>query len=279
MNRHRLPLLSLLLLALALGACSSELSNAPRSWIDAPLRGRPVQAGAEVPVEAHHYVPGGVVEVVLSVNGVPYRRDAPQKANGDLAFSRQIWQPPAPGIYLLEVQALGKGGVTGAPATVRVEAVAAAALTPLPATVTRPAATPTSPTATSSPTATPTATATLAATATFTPTPTPGDTTPPPAPQPMVPADGLQLSCRARQTLVWLPVSDPSGIAGYDVLLEYEVTPGVWKTAATWGLAQGKQVTAEVQCGVRYRWQVRAYDGAGNPSPWSDLAHFAVALQ
>ena len=41
----------------------------------------------------------------------------------------------------------------------------------------------------------------------------PQDTTPPPAPSPAVPGNGLTLSCKSSQSLVWLPVDDPSHLA------------------------------------------------------------------
>ncbi|MBU2609566.1 MAG: hypothetical protein KJ606_01270 [Chloroflexi bacterium] len=109
-------------------------------------------------------------------------------------------------------------------------------------------------------------------------TPTPPDTTPPPAPTPAVPANGLTLSCRASQNLVWLPVSDPSGISGYYVKLEMEVTPGNWRSAGGYGPVTDKQVNVTVQCGGIYRWMVRAQDGAGNVGPWSGWWQFAITL-
>ena len=116
-------------------------------------------------------------------------------------------------------------------------------------------------------------------TPTITPTPTtPPDTTPPPAPTPAVPADGLTLSCRATQTLAWLPVDDPSGISGYEVQLEYEVTPGKWQIVSNYGPVSNKQVDVNVDCGIRYRWRVRARDRAGNYSPWSAYATFNINL-
>ena len=114
-----------------------------------------------------------------------------------------------------------------------------------------------------------------------TPTPTlppPADTTSPPAPSPAVPANGLVLSCRATQTLAWLPVSDPSGISGYYVKLEIETKPGVWEAVAGYGPITGKQVDVNVQCGGIYRWMVRAQDGAGNYSNWSAFSTFSVTL-
>lgn len=86
------------------------------------------------------------------------------------------------------------------------------------------------------------------------------------------------LSCRASQTLVWEPVSDPSGISGYYVKLEQEVTEGNWQSVGGWGPVTGEQVDVSVQCGGSYRWMVRAQDGAGNYSDWSGLAYFGIVL-
>ncbi len=106
----------------------------------------------------------------------------------------------------------------------------------------------------------------------------PPDTTPPPVPKPQVPADGLVLACRASQVLAWLPVSDPSGIAGYDVRLEYMVKKGVWDLAQEWNNVPGKEVKPPVTCGLFYRWHVRARDRQGNTSDWSPWSEFSVAL-
>jgi len=113
------------------------------------------------------------------------------------------------------------------------------------------------------------------ATATATP-----DGTPPPAPSPQVPANSSTLSCRASQNLVWLPVSDPSGIAQYQVQVErhsgdfnWQVVSGSPFTGIT-----DKQYTINVECGWYYRWRVRAVDGAGNIGPWSGWSLFSIIL-
>jgi hypothetical protein len=106
----------------------------------------------------------------------------------------------------------------------------------------------------------------------------PPDTTPPPVPTPYVPANGLVVPCKAKQVLAWLPVQDPSGIAGYYVRLEYQVTQGQWKSVRNWGPVSDKQVEADIQCGLYYRWSVRAQDGAGNYSGWSAWWTFSVSL-
>ncbi len=105
----------------------------------------------------------------------------------------------------------------------------------------------------------------------------PVDTTPPPVPQPQVPADGLSIGCKASQTLAWLPVSDPSGIKGYDIKL-YKNINGSWKSVQNWNGLTTKQVSANVICGLEYRWSVRAVDNEGNISSWSSWVTFVVEL-
>lgn len=104
------------------------------------------------------------------------------------------------------------------------------------------------------------------------------DNNPPPVPTPQVPANGLVISCKTTQTLAWLPVTDPSGIAGYYVHLDRQVTANSWQAVRDWGPVVNKQVTANVQCGVKYRWAVRATDGAGNSSEWSSWFAFSISL-
>ena len=107
----------------------------------------------------------------------------------------------------------------------------------------------------------------------------PRDTTPPPAPAPAVPANGLKINCRSTQTLAWIPVQDPSNIAGYYVKLERQVKQGQWQSVRGWGPLTDKQVTASVQCGIFYRWAVRAQDGAGNIGDWSNWSAFSLTLK
>jgi hypothetical protein len=108
------------------------------------------------------------------------------------------------------------------------------------------------------------------------PTPPP-DTTPPPVPEPFVPADELEVSCRTTQVLSWLPVDDPSGVHYY-VTLEYQVATDQWQEVDQWGPLNDKQIEVDVDCGIYYRWRVRAQDGVGNTSAWSEWYHFSVSL-
>jgi len=111
-------------------------------------------------------------------------------------------------------------------------------------------------------------------------TPVPADSEPPPVPEPAVPGNGLSLSCRGSQNLVWLPVSDPSKIAEYRVQVQRQSGDGNWQ-AAPGGTITGihdKQTSISVECGWYYRWRVRALDGVGNLSGWSGWSEFSVTL-
>lgn len=111
-------------------------------------------------------------------------------------------------------------------------------------------------------------------------TPIDPDTTPPPIPQPFVPAHNLTLSCRATQDLVWVPVDDPSGIAEYQVQVQRHSGNNLWRdiTGSMFTDLVGKETTIPVGCGWYYRWRVRAVDGAGNSSEWSDWFMFTITI-
>ena len=317
-HNQYLIILALILMALGVNACAPKNESPPQAWIDYPSKGAQIQAGETITIISHAYAVEGVGEMLLTVNGRAYRRDAFDDAAEDFDIMRQNWTPTEAGDYLLQVRPYDTRGNGGYPDTIQVHVVAALdeqpsptpppTMTPVPAADTStptPTATPTQantvtpiPTATPVPTDTPTPvpTATPAPTNTPTPVPTatpiptntpvppptatpvPADTTAPPGPIPAVPADGLTLSCRSKQTLVWQPVSDPSGIAGYYVTLEREIKAGQWDHIRDWGPIQGKQLEIPVDCGVRYRWRVRARDGAGNIGNWSTPSHFAIGI-
>jgi hypothetical protein len=331
----------------------------PRAWIDFPRDGVSVPVGASVTIVSHAYAEDGVVEVLLSVNGVAYRRDPPTDAGDTLVEVRQEWVPTEPGSYILEVRAYdGAGEVSGSDSiAIRVTGDAAPTEVGSPTEV---------PVATIVPTEVPEATATYVPTVTPVPTlvptdvpvPTdtpppppqvnfwvdddsitagdcttlhwevswttylevngtevagtgtwsvcpestvtytihaegPGgtvdqslvvtvsaapDTTPPPVPSPQVPADELVVDCKSTQNLVWLPVEDPSGVVYY-VKLEQQIKAGEWSSVAGYGPLTDKQVEVDVSCGGIYRWAVRAEDGAGNISAWSEWYTFSVNLE
>jgi len=109
------------------------------------------------------------------------------------------------------------------------------------------------------------------------------DTQGPPAPELLEPKDGAALACPIGKpidvTLRWSSVSDPSGIARYDVELGripiYAAAP-----AETTTVVQVKgdqpQTTISSACGSSLRWRVRAVDGRENIGEWSRPGTFRV---
>jgi hypothetical protein len=85
----------------------------PRAWIDFPRDGASAPVGAPVAVVSHAYAEDGIVEVLLSVNGVAYRRDPPTSVGDALVEVRQEWTPTEPGLYTLEVRAYNAAGEIG----------------------------------------------------------------------------------------------------------------------------------------------------------------------
>ncbi len=123
----------------------------------------------------------------------------------------------------------------------------------------------------------PTDTPTPTLTPTFTPTLAP-DTTPPPVPAPQSPANNTTVGCASSVDLTWATVSDPSGIATYYIKLEKEISADTWQSAGGY-TASTNQVNVPIDCDLRYRWMVRAEDGAGNLSDWSAPATFGVEIK
>jgi len=280
-----------------------ESATGPKAWIDYPKDGTSMPLGVPITVISHSFAGEGVAEVMLSVDGVPYRRDPPKNPGDDFTQTRQEWLPSEVGTHTLQVWTYDMNGETGQPATLSISVIGEEVVEPdIPPTLTytpeisitptltftntdTPTITPTetlppsiTPTESLTPSLTPSLTASLTPTYTPSPTPLPPDTTPPPAPILEVPADGLIVSCRSTQTLAWQPVEDPSGIAGYYIELEREVRKGEWDDAGRWGPITDKQIEVPVNCGVSYRWAVRAEDGAGHFSEWSGVFSFGVTL-
>jgi len=123
----------------------------------------------------------------------------------------------------------------------------------------------------------PTDTPTPPPTPTFTPTTPPQDTTPPSVPAPQSPANGAAVSCAASVTLSWSASSDDSGIATYYIKLEKQISPGNWQSVGGF-TSTTTSVDVPVDCGIIYRWTVRAEDNAGNFSDWSGFSQFGVNL-
>jgi len=123
----------------------------------------------------------------------------------------------------------------------------------------------------------PTETPTPTVTPTFTPTTPAADTTPPSAPTPQSPANESVVPCAGSVTLTWTAVEDESGIATYYIKVEKKAG-GTWQSAGGY-TSTTTEVDVSVDCGLTYRWAVRAEDGAGNVSEWSWFSQFGVNLE
>jgi hypothetical protein len=162
MKPQRMPtrwLLGPLALWVGLAAgCAAQGTSGPRAWIDVPIDGSILPAGQEIEVQSHAFASEGVAEVLLVVNGVPYRRDPPSEPGADFTGISQAWLPEGPGDYTLQAIAYDSTGAPSSPGEVWVRV---AAMTPTP----EPTATP-EPTPTATPTEIPLAEVTFTADAT-----------------------------------------------------------------------------------------------------------------
>jgi len=78
-------------------------------------------------------------------------------------------------------------------------------------------------------------------------------------------------------TLSWSASSDDNGVAVYYIKLEKQLSPGTWQSAGGFTSAS-TSVDVPVDCGLLYRWTVRAEDTNGNVSAWSGFSQFGVNL-
>lgn len=182
---HKYPLLwrlvflaSLFCLLIGGLSCAVQSPGIPRVWFDVPRDGAEVSEDTTVKVTSHAYAREGVAEIMLSVNGEPYKREPPLEPGGSFTQITQEWLPEGPGEYVLEVRAYDtKGEVSNAAmVTVRVaeEVTLVTPEVPTPVVTEEPTIVPTVPTEV--PTLIPTPTFTFTPTPTFTPTFTPTPT-------------------------------------------------------------------------------------------------------
>jgi uncharacterized protein YgiM (DUF1202 family) len=111
----------------------SPFGSSSQVWIDAPLPSSHLPL-APIEIVAHATNPGGIASFQIKLNGQPLGTASPDPASFDptLVFMRYTWQPPAPGTYLIEVQAIDKNDLSGAPADVTVVVVGKLISTPTP---------------------------------------------------------------------------------------------------------------------------------------------------
>jgi hypothetical protein len=172
-----------LFLVLGTAACGQAAEIRPHVWIDAPGDGALVPAGSTVTVMSHAYAREGVAEVVLTIDGAAYRRDAPVSSGADYVQISQDWQPPADGTYAVQVQAYDASGQVSNTAAITVR-VGGGTITATPA---------------------PVITDTPVITETFIPTETPTNTptSPPPGAAIQFWADPPQIQAGACTTIRW----------------------------------------------------------------------------
>lgn len=105
------------------------------------------------------------------------------------------------------------------------------------------------------------------------------DKSAPPAPDLVAPANFSELDCLSGESIdvlfKWTPVSDPSGIAGYEIESVLSI-PGMSEFPARSTPGTQPQVTINLRCGGSYEWLVRATDGAGNVGKWSAIYRVLV---
>lgn len=110
----------LLTLLFLITSCTAENESGPHTWIDSPGNSAALSRGDTVKVRSHVFAQGGVAEVVLSVNGEPYRRDIPKQGSSDFVSMDQEWIPNDPGVYTLQVQGYDAQGKPAQSASVTV---------------------------------------------------------------------------------------------------------------------------------------------------------------
>lgn len=117
-------------------------------------------------------------------------------------------------------------------------------------------------------------------------TPTrPQDTTPPPAPVPIEPGSNdpnhPQELCDA-VVLRWNAVSDPSGVQGYRVNLQWH-DGSQWQSSEPYFIVYGTSVDVtqwrDLHLYFPFRWAVWAIDNAGNHGPQSEWRYFECPLE
>ncbi|MEA3326146.1 MAG: Ig-like domain-containing protein [Chloroflexota bacterium] len=290
----------LLLFILFLSACGLYQKGGTYVWIDVPLNDLVFPTLQPIQIKGHASSPDGISRVEILVNSALIAMIEDPPTEDDLASFEALWSPTEEGDYLIQVVAYGNSGsvsehdsaVIHFGGTISTETPQMTLTNSLTAVTPEASASATTTITTATSTSEPSGTITATSTATVTRTPipststptitqTPPDITPPAAPAPQVPADGLSLSCRSFQSLVWLPVSDPSGISEYQVEFQRSSDNSNWVSRPGSPIVGIQDKTAQIstECGWYYRWRVRALDGVGNESEWSSWSYFTVNLE
>jgi hypothetical protein len=101
------------------------------------------------------------------------------------------------------------------------------------------------------------------------------DATPPLVPSPISPPNGSS-SYDTTPALEWSQVTDPSGVT-YKIQIDDESSFSVPLSSEIAGVQQNRySVSPPLAAGKTYYWRVKAIDGAGNQSEYSDYRSFAI---
>jgi hypothetical protein len=260
---YRFVAFLLILCSFSLTSCAFVSHHSGiQAWLDSPLDGIEVALGTWISLEAHVTTEDVLSSIQFTINGELLIEFPDPALVNNLVHVSEPWLADEPGEFMIQVITIGSNpGVNSmdqalirvvAPVIPLTPSPTASATTPPPIDIT---VTPIPPT--------------------ITPTP---DTTGPPAPTPVYPP---LPDCTGSKTLDWLPVTDPSGIAEYQVEAERRPdTISSWTVAAgsPWIGISSTDLSIPVECGFYYRWRVRAVDGVGNPGAFSGWAYFEVSL-
>jgi hypothetical protein len=113
----------LLIMAVIVAACGPS-ETGPQVWIDSPGDGMTVNVGTPVSIISHAFARDGVAEVMLSVNGEAYRRDAPGTPGADYSQFNQDWLPAGAGIFAVQIVAYDVNGQASNPAVITIRVTA-----------------------------------------------------------------------------------------------------------------------------------------------------------
>ncbi len=116
-------------------APQSDSGGGPQAWIDAPLEGMQLPL-APYEVVAHAEDPSGIAQFEFKVNDNVIATTGGEA--GSLSTVRQIWDPSAPGDYVITVRAQSASGSWGSDAVAHVTIFDAQFQTPIPLTATLP---------------------------------------------------------------------------------------------------------------------------------------------
>ena len=106
-----------------LSSCTTQENVKVKAWIDLPREGASYEVNSPIKIMSHTYAKDGLGEIILSINGEAYRRDAVQSTAEELISYTQEWVPSEPGQYVVQVKGIDINGEVSLPAIVGVEVI------------------------------------------------------------------------------------------------------------------------------------------------------------